>query len=320
MNDDYLWDRSGPPDPEIERLERALAPLRYRHSPLPVALPRPKQLPWRIAAAAAVVLGAVAIWRVAPVPPADTPWQVAALEGNAQFGSRQAALDMAVPGGQTVRTGASSRLTLRAENTGTVDLGPDSVLHATSGRKIALERGALHAYIWARPGQFVVDTPSARAIDLGCEYTLDVDSAGDGRLLVSMGWVAFQNAGRESFIPAGAQCATRKRGGLGLPFFDDAAAPLQQAVSAFDHGDPTALRAILMNARAKDALTLWHLLTRVADADRGVVFDRFAQLVSLPPEVTRADALRADAQTIDLCWNALDLASTDWWRGWERKW
>lgn len=27
MSDDYLWDRSGEPDPEIERLERALAPL-----------------------------------------------------------------------------------------------------------------------------------------------------------------------------------------------------------------------------------------------------------------------------------------------------
>ena len=26
MNEDYLWDRSGPPDPEIARLERTLAP------------------------------------------------------------------------------------------------------------------------------------------------------------------------------------------------------------------------------------------------------------------------------------------------------
>ena len=29
MNEKYLWDRSGPPDPEIERLEQLLAPLRY---------------------------------------------------------------------------------------------------------------------------------------------------------------------------------------------------------------------------------------------------------------------------------------------------
>ena len=31
MSDDWLWDRSGPPDAEIERLEQTLAPLRYRH-------------------------------------------------------------------------------------------------------------------------------------------------------------------------------------------------------------------------------------------------------------------------------------------------
>jgi len=31
MNDDYLWDRSGPPDLEVARLEQRLAPLRYRH-------------------------------------------------------------------------------------------------------------------------------------------------------------------------------------------------------------------------------------------------------------------------------------------------
>jgi hypothetical protein len=38
MREDYLWDRSGPPDPEIERLETELASLRYRFvRPLPGA-------------------------------------------------------------------------------------------------------------------------------------------------------------------------------------------------------------------------------------------------------------------------------------------
>ena len=34
MNDDYLWDQSGPPDPETVRLEETLAPFRYRSRPL----------------------------------------------------------------------------------------------------------------------------------------------------------------------------------------------------------------------------------------------------------------------------------------------
>ena len=40
MNDDYLWDRSGPPDLEVARLEQRLAPLRYRHR-----APRPSRVP-----------------------------------------------------------------------------------------------------------------------------------------------------------------------------------------------------------------------------------------------------------------------------------
>jgi hypothetical protein len=58
----------------------------------------------------------------------------------------------------------------------------------------------------------------------------------------------------------------------------------------------------------------------VEDNERGPVFDRFSQLVTLPPEVSRAGVLRKDAPMIDLCWNALDLENTGWWRGWERKW
>ncbi|HEU4766303.1 MAG TPA: hypothetical protein VFS77_02985 [Pyrinomonadaceae bacterium] len=34
MNDDYLWDKSGEPDPEIQELENILAPLRYQPKPL----------------------------------------------------------------------------------------------------------------------------------------------------------------------------------------------------------------------------------------------------------------------------------------------
>ena len=42
MNDDYLWDKSGEPDPEIQELEEILAPLRYQPKPLelPTNFPR----------------------------------------------------------------------------------------------------------------------------------------------------------------------------------------------------------------------------------------------------------------------------------------
>lgn len=323
MNEDYLWDGSGPPDPEIARMERALAPFRHqagpRQQPTPARTPR---LGW-IAAAAAVVLFAAWISRASLAPSAATAWQVARVEGTARLGSASARVDMALRQGQVVRTGGTSELTLEAEPVGRIDLGPNSELRASTDRTVLLRRGNLHAYIWAPPRDFVVETPSARAVDLGCEYTLQVDDSGNGLLRVSMGWVAFQYNGHESFIPAGAQCMTRRGGsgaGPGIPYYEDASPAFQKAVGRFESGDRTALGAILADARARDGLTLWHLLTRAAPVDRGAVFDRLANLVALPPEVAREAAVRGEPHTIDLCWDALNLEDTGWWRGWERVW
>jgi hypothetical protein len=221
--------------------------------------------------------------------------------------------------GDVLRSG-NGALTLEAESVGRVDVAPDSVVRATSGKRLRLDRGQLHAFIWAPPREFVVDTPSARAVDLGCEYTLNVDPAGDGLLKVSMGWGAFAVNGRESFIPAGAECRTRKRTGPGIPYYEDAPDALRAAVEAFDRGDRRAVSAILAAARERDGLTVWHLLTRVPEADRASVFDRLAELVPMLPGLTREGVLRGDPQMIDRCWDALGLENTGWWRGWEREW
>jgi hypothetical protein len=91
-------------------------------------------------------------------------------------------------------------------------------------------------------------------------------------------------------------------------------------VASLERGDTGALDGVLAAARPRDGLTLWHLLTRVAAQDRAAVFDRFAELVKLPPEVSRERVLRKDPEMIDICWNALELQNTGWWRGWERNW
>jgi hypothetical protein len=319
MNEDYLWDRSGPPDPEIERLEKTLAPLRYRHRAdiVRTAGARPRMV-W--AAVAASLLCAIAVWQFQARPALITGWQIESIEGSARAGGGKALVDMSLRAGQTLRTGGDSQLTMRAGDLGRIDLGPDSEIRAASTRQVQLNRGQLHAFIWARPGQFVVDTPSSRAIDLGCEYTINVDPSGDGLLKVAMGWVAFQSGGHESFIPAGAQCVTRKRTGPGIPYYEDASSSLRQAVGRFERGDRESLPVILAEARPRDGLTLWHLLTRVPPEERTTVFDRFAQLVSVPAEVKREAVARRDAAAIDRLWDSLNLENTEWWRGWERKW
>lgn len=58
MNDDYLWDKSGEPDPQIQQLEEILGTLRYQ--PKPLKLPRQRNyLPW-LAIAATIVLALLA--------------------------------------------------------------------------------------------------------------------------------------------------------------------------------------------------------------------------------------------------------------------
>ncbi len=306
MNDDYLWDGSGTPDPEIEHLEAALQPL--RHSGRPPRTTRRAPVRWGAAAAAAAVLLAVAAWQLVPRPGVSaTSWQIA--------GSKTP-----LYAGQVLRTGEAG-LRLEADDLGEVELAADSELRIATRRRLLLPRGRIHVLIWAPPRQFVVDTPSARAVDLGCQYTLSVDPTGNGVVEVETGWVAFQYQGRESFIPAGALCRTRRGRGPGTPYYADADAGFRAALASFDDNrDAAALERVLALARPRDGLTLWHLLESVSDSRRGEVFDRFASLVPLPAGVTRAGVVARDPRMLDLCWGALNLDSAEWWRQWKRPW
>lgn len=317
MND-YLWDGSGRPEPEIETLERTLAPLRFPLGKHPLQLPRSSRqsIPYA-AIAASIVLGLVA-WQLFPSnPPQLTAWTVS------EDGDAAAVRKVLI--GERLKTGESSRLDLESDGFGRIEIRPDSEMRfveSIAGRqRMELKHGRIHAFIWAPPQQFIVDTPSATAVDLGCQYELSVDRSGNGFLTVQTGWVAFQLGDIESFIPAGAACRTTPAGGPGSPFFEDASAAFRNALEEFERsGERKMLNHILAEARPRDGLTLWHLLARVGETERAAVFDRFAQLVPLPAGVARDNAIARDRTTLDLCWNALELDSTDWWRTWKQEW
>src|SRR5512132_953236 len=94
MNEhDYLWDRSGPPDPEIERLEQTLSAFRMRERPLDLArAAQPLRLSlraWRIGfafAAGCVVLLAALGWYA--FQRTRTGWQFVATSGTTQVDGR----------------------------------------------------------------------------------------------------------------------------------------------------------------------------------------------------------------------------------------
>jgi hypothetical protein len=305
MNEEYLWDRSGEPDAETARLEQLLGQLKYSGAPVRQPRFRKPAVFWWIAAAAVLVGAAITVPLLLRGP--LTNWRL-------PDGTR-------VRAGQIIETGSSPRTKIQADDTGEVTVDPGSRLRLVAEQRFDLQHGAIHAYIWAPPGRFVVDTPSSKTIDLGCSYTLQVSNNGTGLLTVELGWVAFERNHVESFIPAGAACVTRPDRGPGTPYFTDAPDAFTKALERFDtSADTSALETAISTARPRDALSLWHLMLRTHGNQRAQVFDRFAGLVNLPPQATREAVLRGDGQAIDAAWNALDLGNTDWWREWKRQW
>jgi len=261
---------------------------------------RPRVWRWAAAGAMAVVIAVVAIGRWGTA----TRWEVRVLEGSPVVASRVLTDGGQVGAGDWIETDARARATIDVGAIGTVEIAPDSRVRVTATRanehRLTLERGRIHAVISAPPRIFFVDTASATAVDLGCEYTLNADEAGDGVLRVTRGWVSFQTDGLESLVPAGAACATHRRVGPGLPYFEDATDSFRQAVNDFGFQKiaSESLNTMLAEARARDTLTLWHLLTRVSEADRARVYDRMAALTAVPPAVSRESVLKLDPRTL----------------------
>jgi hypothetical protein len=231
----------------------------------------------------------------------QSSWQVVRLDGAPRIGSEQIRSTGRLGVGEWLETDGSSRAQIAVSSIGTVEVDENTRVRlletAPTEHRLELARGKMSAMIWAPPRLFFVDTPSAVAADLGCAYELEVDDHGAGRLRVTSGWVALQLKERESIVPAGAACETRPGVGPGTPFFEDASQQFIEALKAidFEHdsaGGKQALITLLNEARWRDTLTLWHLLTRVHADDRALVYDKLAGFVAPPPDVTREGILQ----------------------------
>ena len=257
---------------------------------------------WKLAASLAILASATAIWKWNA--PNDAPfWTISSLAGTPRVDSKSFQGESHLHVGQWLETDAIARAKVSVGAIGEVSLEPNSRLRlvdvAATDHRVELARGKMSALIWSPPRLFFVDTPSATAVDLGCQYTLEVADSGAGLLHVTSGYVALVHEGRETVIRAGQMCATRRGAGPGTPFVTDAPDALRRALDRFDFAEspavPTILREILAQARAADAVTLWHLLPRVPATERGAVFDKLARDHAPPDDVTRAGIIDGDA-------------------------
>jgi hypothetical protein len=300
---DYLWDRSGLPDPDVVRLERLLGTLRgadqlARPLVFPIAVParRPAMASiMMVTALAATVIGLIAVsWRGASAPLPGL--EVTRLDGTPTIESHPITDRLELRAGGWLETDGQARASIDIASIGRVEVEPGTRLGLVSTRpgqhRLQLTRGTMHALIWAPPGQFAVETPSSVAVDLGCAYTLKVDDDGVGHIRVTTGWVGFEWRGRESFIPAGAVCLTRPALGPGTPYFEDTSAPFRAALrgvgSSGGHFRGEKCRAGSHPDRGAREGCGHPLASALASrsAERGRVFDRLAQFGTAAGGVT----------------------------------
>jgi hypothetical protein len=305
MNNDYLWDGSGQPDVEIQHLEALLT--RYRSAvPMPdfrsvVVMRRRPRWPLAVAAALIVcaVLGALRFY---------TPrnrWRATESSGAAIVPHSL------LRAGDVVQTGQGGTVRLESPAVGTLDISANTTIRLVENRRnrhrLALASGTIHAKTTSMPGVFVIDTPRARAIDLGCEYTLTVAPGGGGELHVTAGWVELTRGYEQSLVPQGASALIRPDGELTVPLFDDALPAFRAAVRDFARMHD--MTTIVSLARTRDALTLLNLFRIATPDERAILYDRLNQLVPAPPSITRESVRYWYPSSTELWWRPVLRAS-----------
>ena len=331
-DDSYLWDGTGVPEPDVVGLEKTLGVLRYRGRPpqlpdRPAVVVEPAATRWRwVAAAALLVLAAGAGWLALALR--SSTWTVNSVAGAPAIGDRAVVTQGRLKRGEWLVTDNQSRARIAVGGIGNVDVEPNTrvqLVEAGREHRMALDRGTIHARIWAPPKLFFVNTQAALAVDLGCAYTLQIDEQGAGLLRVTSGWVGLEREGRDAFVPEGAVCAMRNGAGPGTPRYEDAPSGYGESLTILDFSgldDPrrgAALELVISTARRRDAMTLWHLLTRGTPDERARVYDRLAALVPPPEGVTREQILAGDRVALGRWWDQLGVDVRTWWRLFKKK-
>jgi ferric-dicitrate binding protein FerR (iron transport regulator) len=305
---DYLYDKTGE-DPGVTELEGLLGVYAHR-APLrePPGRPAPARRRWRtIATATGVVVVAIValvLWRRDGDGCAGggDGFAFAVAGGAARCGGDVASAGT-LPVGAWLETSPRAVADVRVANIGNLTVFGDSRVRlvgtSATGHHMELARGKVAARVVAPPRLFVVDTPVATAVDLGCAYELVVDDDGRTHLRVSSGAVSLEGHGLVSYAPMDTEVVATRGRGPGTPVALAAPDTLRTAVSRFDAGDAAALSAIVEHAELRDTITLWNLLTRTAGDARSTVVTKLDQLSPRPAGVHAEDIQAGDAAAIE---------------------
>lgn len=322
MKEPYLWDPNQEADPEIEALEKALEPYRWKgkelHSELPPVGPGRPAVRRRLHPAtwAAALLFIVSVWSLTALRGRNNlqDYSLAVLSGTVEVDGK-IWQDNGLGLGQRIRSEARSRARLDILDIGSVVLEPETSLRLENpeGWKesqgaqhmLYLEQGRISATIFAPPRLFQVATTAGRAVDLGCMYTAEVDAEGWTVLEVVSGWVAFEAPEWQLLLPFGAGTKARPGELPQVPVWTREADHFRPLLAPLEAGDadPAALHALLEACdHQRHSLMLWHLLghPKLAKAHRQPVAERLRQWQEPPEEVSWQACLQGEAAALSV--------------------
>ncbi len=297
-DDDYLWDKRGD-DPEVARLEALLSPLAHQAPLDELRLKRRRsKLPFVIAgvAAAAAALVLVVVWpRASEGTGCVGPGMVFSSAGTVSCNGDALATGV-LPIRGTLETG-SQEAELTIADIGTAKLSANTIVRldqSSIGKRhqLYLQEGKMHAKVIAPPKIFAVATPSADVIDLGCEYTMEIDRTGAGTISVQTGRVELETSkGAVVLAPAGTHARLLPGRRASLPLIDKASSAITAAVAELEDGKPDAIAHVLAAATKADAITIANLARIVTVAQRPTVLKTLITLVPAPGCATVSEAV-----------------------------
>ncbi len=276
--------------------------------------PVPSRMPvWPTTLLAAAAVVAVAALLVTLFPSQDE-WEVIRVAGVPTLDTTDLTGTATIAAGQHLVTDGESQAAIQVGNIGALDILPGTRIQLLSTRRsdhrFRLSSGTIHATINAPPRIFFVETPSALAIDLGCEYTLSVDSTGQSHLHVTFGYVELNHRLRNSVIPEGYRAISRESTGPTVAYDEDASEEFVSALVRLEfESDVSAVDDILNNATPLDAPTLWLLLERNYPDSNRKIYGRLVDLVGEPEGSTMEGVLGGNVE-MSLAWQnhlGLDL-------------
>jgi len=246
-------------------------------------------------------------------------WEVESLRGTPRAGNVEFNDSGILAVGEWLITDSPSAARLKAGRLGEVEVDPNSAVQLLATKdmdyKIYLLHGKISVKIWAPLKMFSVLTPSATAVDIGSEYTIEVDDKGSSYFEVKTGKLVIKSGDDKEIIPEGAVCETMKNQKPGTPYFPDASIEFKAALSRFDFGSRSGddIRTILENSRKKDALSLWYLMRNAGPGYVQTVYARLAELEPPPAGVTLEGIEKGNDNMFFIWWEILGYGKKSSW-------